>query len=101
MPALFSLGIHGALEAAQLELQEGEQLYAYLDDIYAITRPERSRAVFDIVRRHLAREAGIHVNLGKCRAWNRSGREPTGMQALGSDVWVGGRETPIHMRGLM
>ena len=34
MPLLYSLGQHGALEATQEELGDGEHLIAYLDDIY-------------------------------------------------------------------
>eukprot|EP00973_Karenia_brevis_P094787 12424188-Karenia_brevis.AAC.1 len=32
MPLLFSLGVHDALAAIRSELQEGEYLFAYLDD---------------------------------------------------------------------
>ena len=37
MPLLFSLAIHDALVAVQAELREGEVLFAYLDDVYAVT----------------------------------------------------------------
>ena len=39
MPALFSLGQKGALEAVQTNLEEGEGLYAFLDDVYAVSSP--------------------------------------------------------------
>ena len=36
MPLLFALGQHRALVAIQSELQDGEFLFAYLDDICAV-----------------------------------------------------------------
>ena len=36
MPALFSLGQKAALQAVQQQLQPGEALYAFLDDVYTI-----------------------------------------------------------------
>jgi hypothetical protein len=101
MPALFSLGIHGALEATKAELLQGEDLYAYLDDIYVVCQPQRCRIVFDTLRHHLSEKAGIEINLGKCKVWNASGNEPPGIRQLGDDVWKGGVDTPIQMRGLM
>ena len=44
MPALFSLGQRGALEAVQANLEEGETLFALLDDVYAVSPPHRVRA---------------------------------------------------------
>ena len=42
MPLLFSLGQHRALVAVNDELQEGERLMAFLDDIYVSTPPDRT-----------------------------------------------------------
>ena len=39
MPLLFCLGQHGALEALQHQLCDGERLLAFLDDIYLATPP--------------------------------------------------------------
>ena len=39
MPLLFCLGQHGALEAVQHQLCDGERLLAFLDDIYLATPP--------------------------------------------------------------
>ena len=36
MPLLFALGIHEALKAAASQLREGEDLCAFLDDVYAV-----------------------------------------------------------------
>ena len=41
MPLLFSLGQQGALNEVQRLLQPTERLFAYLDDIYFVCRPER------------------------------------------------------------
>ena len=41
MPMLFSLGQHNALRAVQAKLQEGELIFAYLDDVYIVCSPER------------------------------------------------------------
>jgi hypothetical protein len=42
MPAMFSVGLAGALREAQSRLGLGELVLAYLDDIYIVTRPERA-----------------------------------------------------------
>ena len=51
MPAQYSLGQHAALEAVQRQLQEGEHLFAFLDDVYVLCQPERVRVLFDLLRR--------------------------------------------------
>ena len=44
MPLLFSLGQHRALKAVARGLEEGERLFAFLDDLYVICRPARVQA---------------------------------------------------------
>ena len=63
MPALYALGQHPALLQAHAALTLGEDLYAYLDDIYVTCQPERAGPAF-------------RVHLGKTRAWNAAGEEP-------------------------
>ena len=46
MPLLFVLGQHGALEATARTLNDGEYMFAFLDDIYFITEPNRVGAVY-------------------------------------------------------
>ena len=46
MPLLFSLGIHDALAETKDALEDGEELLA-LDDVYAISEPGRTRAVYN------------------------------------------------------
>ena len=36
MPLLFSFGQHRALQAVAAQLQDGEKLFAFLDDIYVV-----------------------------------------------------------------
>ena len=49
MPALFSLGQHQALQAAHEQLQAGETLCAFLDDIYVTVSSERVRPVYQSI----------------------------------------------------
>jgi len=87
-PALFALAIHDALGSASGQLQSGEFLVAYLDDVYIKTTRERARAAFDTVTGHLLNHAQIDTNLGKCRVYGR--REvpaPADLRTLGAEVW--------------
>ena len=45
MPLLFALGIHDALAEVAGQLEDGEDLCAFLDDVYALCRPERVRTI--------------------------------------------------------
>ena len=54
MPALFCLGLHDALERANANLQPGEKLLAYLDDVYIVSSPARARAVYDDVAQKIS-----------------------------------------------
>ena len=47
MPLLYTLGQHGALEATQEELEDAENLVAYLDDIWVVSPdPKRVSHVY-------------------------------------------------------
>ena len=72
-PALFSLGLHEALQEAQDKLPEGDFLVAYLDDVYILTHPERARAAFNTVTSVIEAKADIRPNMGKCACWNAKG----------------------------
>jgi hypothetical protein len=67
MPALFSLGQKGALQAIQRQLHPTELLLAFLDDIYAVVMPGRARTVYDITAHELSTRTGIQLNGGKTR----------------------------------
>ena len=58
MPLLFCLGQHRALVSVQAQLQEGERLFAYLDDIYVVCAPERVGKVYLILEEHLRTKTG-------------------------------------------
>ena len=47
MPLFFCLGQQEALQAVQRQLQAGERLFAYLDDVYVVTRPASGEGVQD------------------------------------------------------
>ena len=100
MPALFSLGQHAAIQAVQSQLQEGESLYAYLDDVYAMVEPHRVKPVYDLLAHHLYNHAHIQLNSGKTRVWNLAGVPPPNLEPLGADVWVGNPALPPEQRGL-
>ena len=64
MPLLFCLGQHEAFVSAQAQLQEGERLFAYLDDIYVVCAPERVGKVYLILEECLRTKKGINTVLG-------------------------------------
>ena len=87
-PALFAVGQDDAFVAAAQELQAGEFLAAFLDDIYVVTTPSRACGRLDTVTSIIEREAGVAANLGKTRVYNaRGGPAPPGISDLG--VWHG------------
>ena len=69
---LFCLEMAGALCELQAQLQDGELLLAYLDDVYTVTSPERARAAYDIVTGTMCDRLGIEVNLRKILCWNHA-----------------------------
>ena len=79
MPLLFSLGQHRALTAIQDLLMEGERLFAFLDDMYVICKPERVADVHNILERCLFHHARIHVHHGKTKCG--TGGDPLGGRA--------------------
>ena len=105
MSLLYSLGQHGALEATQEELVEGENLIAYLDDIWVVSPvPDRVSHVYGSLQRNLFSHARICVHGGKTQVWNRSGIRPSGCNALeriaqtadpSARVWRGSGETDL------
>ena len=95
MPALFCLGLHEALHNVHSNLRSGEQLVAYLDDIYVLTKPDRARQVYDELTGEIRRITGIEPNLGKTECWShQGGAAPVGIEALNAPspappVWKG------------
>ena len=70
MPALHALGQHAALLQAHTALGPKEDLYAYLDDVYVTSGPERASPIFEALGEALWERANVRVHLGKARAWN-------------------------------
>ena len=76
MPLLFAVGQHSALEEPSAQLLPGEHLFAFHDDIYMVTMPERVGAVYAIVEEQLRTRARIRIHGGKTKVWNRGGERP-------------------------
>ena len=71
MPLLFSIGMQGALEHHAGQLQEGEDVFAFLDDVYILCEPHRVHTLHTLLEAALWSVAGIRLHQGKTRAWNR------------------------------
>ena len=59
MPALFSLGQHPALQAVQAQLENGERLFAFLDDVYVVCSPARVNAIHGLLQHALFAHSSI------------------------------------------
>ena len=59
MPLLFSLAIDNALAAVKEELEAGEMLFAFLDDIFVLSRRDRMRPINNLLaeKLHLSMQA--------------------------------------------
>ena len=108
MPLLFSVGQHSSLEAVGAQLRRGEHLFAFLDDIYTVTRPERVGAVHACLAHELRTRASIHIHGGKTKVWNQGGVRPQICDALEqiaqrdhprARVWRGS-EVPTSQQGI-
>ena len=105
MPALYALGQHPALLQAHAALTPGEDLHAYLDDIYVTCQPERAGPAFTALGTALWERANIRVHLGKTRAWNAAGEEPSALldalpAAARADAWAGSWARPPAQQGI-
>ena len=70
MPLLFSLAILNARVEVKSQLQDGEFLFAFLDDVYVISTPARTRTIYNQV----VGMVGIQLHEEKTRVWNREER---------------------------
>ena len=71
MPLMFSIGMQGALEEVTAALERGEQLCAFLDDVFLLCRPDRVTTLFKgCFRGSLERVAGTQLHHGKSKGWN-------------------------------
>ena len=109
MPLLFSLGLHTSLKSISDRLLITKKIFAFLDDIYLVCRPNRVAAVYEIVRQELQRHTNIDIHRGKTKIWNRSGEKPSGVDQLTQParvqdpraiVWRGAAELPVSEQGM-
>ena len=98
MPLLFCLAQHTALHAVADQLREGGHLFAFLDDLYVVRRPDRVGEIHSILQRELFRHAHISLHLGKTKIWNRSGDEPEACARLQAAAVVAD-ESAVVCRG--
>ena len=82
MPALFALGQHKALVAAQAGMHQTTKLMAFHDDVYVVTNPARVADSFAHLERSLWEHAGIRINMGKTQIFNRENVLPPGWQHI-------------------
>ena len=109
MPLLYSLGQHGALEAASNHFSRGERLFAFLDDTYIVT-PTAAEVggAYTHVQNELWNQCGIRIHVGKTKIWNRAGVRPEVSHVLEriaqrdnprAKVWRGS-EIPTEEQGM-
>ena len=105
MPAFYALAQHAALTDLQSQLLDGEAIFAFLDDVYVVSAPERVRTIYDALAAALWHSARIRLHEGKTRIWNSAGEEPSNIADLSGDdgaepVWVGDWSLPPECHGI-
>ena len=85
MPAFYALAQHPALQDLHTQLQDGEAVFAFLDDVYVVAPPERVRVLYDALAAALWAHARIRQHKGKTRIWNAAGEEPPNIADLAAD----------------
>ena len=107
MPGLYALGQHAALLHLHSQLRPDERLYAFLDDVYVTSTPERTLPALRSAQEVLSQHANVQVHLGKMRAWNAAGEEPPGPVAAlprregEPPCWTGSWALPPEAQGLV
>ena len=97
MPLLFSLAIHNDLNEAKQEMLDGEELFAFLDDVYIVSSPERTRHLYNLVGEKLWSMAHGEDTMLESEwevfsqhgGFGSRGLEPTGSQGVGNANRVG------------
>ena len=67
MPALYACGQHRALVHVSEVLQDSERLFAFMDDIYVCSKPDRTEALHQSLDRQMRDHARIRLHQGKTR----------------------------------
>ena len=76
MPLVVLLGATRVLQAVAEQMQEGEHLFAFLDDTIFVSSPLRVGPVYATLQESLNVHAGIQINAGKTQIWNKVGVRP-------------------------
>ena len=104
MPSLYALGQHGVLAEVNSHLNPGEDLYAFLDDVYITCQPNRVSHLFDQLQQSLWNHARIRIHLGKTKIWNRAGVQPANCAHMvdsdGIPAWRGDPNLATHLQGI-
>ena len=109
MPLLFTLGQHQALRSAQSHLLADERLLASHDNIYVVSRGERTCELCGSLARELWAHSRTRINEGKTQIWNRGGFILPGHDALlviarqsdqEAQIWFGDRAVLASQRGI-
>ena len=88
--------------------KDDELVFANLDDICAVCRPDRVGVVFAILQQEFQSHAHIQ-HLGKTQVWNRGGVVPVGIEHLtrlarrvkpDAVVWRGDTDLPLSQQGI-
>ena len=70
-------------QRANEELQAGEYLFAFLDDVYTVTPKNRAAGAAKLVADAIHDHAGVEPKLSKFQMWGRGGgAEPPGIDEL-------------------
>lgn len=100
MPAPFALAQHGGLAAASRELQGGDRVLSFLDDLYVLTTRSRAWSAFQTVATAVEQHAGVQTHMGKLKVWCRGGGPPPeDLQQGAPNAWVA--DKPEAQNGLV
>ena len=63
-----------------------------MDDVYVLCKPERARAVFNLLEAKMLEHTGIHLHLGKTKVYNKASKQLPRIRELQQKpdelVWV-------------
>ena len=76
-------------------LRDGERLFAFYDDLYVVTVPNRVGAIFAVVQECMRRDANIRIHLGKIKVWNAGGIRPRACDVLQQISEAAGSRAPV------
>eukprot|EP00435_Cladocopium_sp_Y103_P018071 s881_g4.t1 len=77
---------------------------AYLDDVYLLCPPARTRPLYEELQQALRRHSNVSLNHGKTRIWNADGTPLPGWPPPvpnAPPIWVGDRALPLEQQGVV